>query len=241
MVYTQPMNRLKILIYLFLVAPTLCVAVDPSSLWLPTKYQKNYVALLESAESAESLDRCENVLEATIDLEQSKKKHPIFRILCRQKNGRSYNEMVDGLTFETLTTPKVVVVELTPEELEAQRLKEEKRKKAEIKALKHTFWEKCQKVTQEKALMMTGLVWLTKEEPEPQSYTESIVSNATSTVDDDNSSEDKEPSTSEVKTKVEAVFCIDFDAKSVMGEKLQFQAVCHVDSEDGVEVLFKKR
>lgn len=97
------------------------MALEESRLWLPGKYQHYYLPLKKSALAAESLDRCTKVLEGTLDREQSKPNHPIFRILCMQSTGRNYNEMVDGLTFETLTTFIPAEVAPTQEEHEAKK------------------------------------------------------------------------------------------------------------------------
>lgn len=73
-------------------------------LWLPRSKAKYYPSLITATKSALALPDCINVYEATIDLEQSQPEHPIFRINCIRENGKTYNEMVDGLTFEALTT-----------------------------------------------------------------------------------------------------------------------------------------
>jgi len=52
---------------------------------------------------AKFMDLCVNVLRGTLDLDQSRKNGPIYRSLCRHKNGKSYNETVNGTTFKTLT------------------------------------------------------------------------------------------------------------------------------------------
>src|SRR5687768_15959346 len=108
----------RIFISSLIVGGTPAFALDSQRLWLPTRYQTLYLPLVKAAETAESLDRCVTVIEGTIDLEQSRPEHPIYRILCRQENGRTYNEMVDGLTFATLTTHQIVEPELTLEEQE---------------------------------------------------------------------------------------------------------------------------
>lgn len=89
---------------LLTAVPTQVSALDESRLWLPKSHERIYLNLKKSAEAAEALDRCHSVVRGTIDLTQSTKEYPIFRIMCRQANGRTYNEMVNGLTFEPLTT-----------------------------------------------------------------------------------------------------------------------------------------
>jgi len=79
---------------------------DDNVLWLPINFQHEFLNLKKAAKSAESLERCKKVIQGTIDLNQSISKHPIYRIQCKQENKRTYNEMVDGLSFKPLTTTK---------------------------------------------------------------------------------------------------------------------------------------
>lgn len=132
-------------------------AVDESRLWLPLSYQKFYLPLVRAAHAAQSLDRCEQLLEGTIDLDQSRAGHPMFRILCRQANGRSYNEMVDGVSFETLTTAKIVKPESTPEEI--------RQREAQQRVIQ--FWRVCHSNLLERTSWMMELYWLTEGMPEP--------------------------------------------------------------------------
>ncbi len=127
--------------------------VDESRLWVPKNYERIYLDLKDAAEAAEKLDRCVKVIRGTIDLEESTREHPIFRIQCRQNNGRTYNEMVDGLTKETLTTVEV------DESLVEIKLEEQK-------AL---FWSQCKKAFEYKTRLFQGLV-LKMESPEPEEF-----------------------------------------------------------------------
>lgn len=114
-------RKVPFLFILLVLSPHQVFALDESRLWLPTSYEKLYLELRAAARAAEALDRCKNVLRGTIDLEQSRKDHPIFRIQCRQENNRTYNEMVDGLTQETLTTKIELPVGPSPEEIEGKK------------------------------------------------------------------------------------------------------------------------
>lgn len=106
-------------------------------LWLPVKYEYLYLKLKEATTAAANLERCSKVLEATVDLEKTQIDKPIFRVLCRQPNGRTYNEIVDGNTSRTLTTYVPIVEELSEEALLAQeqeriRLAEEAKRQRKI-------------------------------------------------------------------------------------------------------------
>lgn len=138
------------------------LSLDESRLWLPTSHNTLYLKLKEAALKAEQLDRCVTVLKGTIDREQSTKNHPIYRILCRQENRRSYNEMVDGLTMETLTT--VVPVDMPPTEEELLRIAEEKEQR------KRDSWSSCQDRLGEKVKFMAAVNWIGENEGVPTVY-----------------------------------------------------------------------
>lgn len=126
-------------------------AVESDVLWLPKKYASHYENLIKAAEAAEAIDRCVEVVGATIDIEQSKPNHPKYRILCRQEDRRTYNEMVDGLSFDTLSTPK----------------EEEKALEKQIMQ-----WKLCRDALNEKTRLMSKLEVLTEERPDPTSFNE---------------------------------------------------------------------
>jgi len=151
-------THFKTTLWNVLLASTLGVpgslsALDENRLWLPKSYERIYLDLKRSAEAAESLDRCVTVLRGTIDFEQSTKAHPIFRIQCRQANGRTYNEMVNGITYETLTT-----VEET-EDMVAEKLDIQKQ----------AYWQQCNDAFVEKTRLFLDLSVL-NEKPEPEEF-----------------------------------------------------------------------
>jgi hypothetical protein len=130
-------------------------ALDESRLWLAKNHEKLYLDLRAAAKSAEALERCVTVLRGTLDLEQSAPDHPIFRIQCRQENGRTYNEMVDGLSKETLTTKLEKPKELSEEDIAAQ---------------KQIFLDRCMQLFEAKTSLFKALK-LKEGKPEPESFT----------------------------------------------------------------------
>lgn len=204
-------NKIPLLLLLVGFSPWV-LALDDSRLWLPTRYQTLFLKLKEAALAAEAIDRCVTVLRGTIDVEQSTQDHPMYRILCRDPDNRSYTEMVDGISMETLTTPKIVEVEPTPEELERQRLEEEARRAAEEAQRKATFWEICQGHILSRTSLMLNLKWLTEGRPEPDPWSEE-----------------------------QAVFTVEFDAESMWGKPLNYRAICTVRSPEDVDLKIKKR
>jgi hypothetical protein len=187
-------------------------ALDESRLWLPTKYERHYLDLRDSALAAEALERCVSVLSGTIDLQQSREQQPIFRIQCRQENGRTYNEMVDGNTKKTLTTVIQEPQELTPEELEQLRLEQERRRQEEREAKRLALFQVCQQRYQEKTRLFQSLQQL-NEGKETQEFDEQ---------------------------KGRAKFYFDFDAVDMEGKPLEYRATC-ITGDEGMQFRVRKR
>ncbi len=185
---------------------------DDKSLWLPGKYGSLFLDLKKAAQSAENLERCVTILRGTIDLDDSTSGHPVYRFLCRQSNGRTYNEMVDGLTFETLTTIIEVPVEPTAEELEALRLAEEKRKQEALDARILHLWSLCEAELALKVRLMNDIQWITEFPAVPDEITDES-----------------------------AVFTVDFDAKNVQGAALAYRAKCRFSENDALNVRISAR
>ncbi|PCK09898.1 MAG: hypothetical protein COA42_01165 [Alteromonadaceae bacterium] len=181
------------------LALNVCAAygLDDKRLWLPAKYNTYFLKLKDAALAAEALDRCVKVLSGTIDLEQGVPDHPMYRILCQQKSGRNYNEMVDGLTMETLTTQIIIELEPTPEELEIIRIAEEARIAMAREVRMAEQWQICNDALMSKVTLMAGVSVLTLVRPEPVEFTEELVS-----------------------------YLIDFDAKDMYGAALKYRSSC---------------
>lgn len=182
-------------------------SLDKARLWLPTSYQTLYLPLKQAAHTALQLERCVTVLEATVDLEQSRPGHAIFRILCRQENGRNYNEMVDGLTFATLTTVETPPVALSAEELERLEYEKELQRQLEREALHQEMWLACAQDLELRVQNMIDLTWLSSALPEATEESDSY-----------------------------AKFHRDFDAKDVWGKNLRFRAICRAESPEQFDI-----
>lgn len=204
-------KRLASLALLGLVAPA-ASALETDVLWLPKSYQGLYLNLVEAAEAAEALERCVSVLEGTLDRQQSQPEHPIYRILCRQDNGRSYNEMVDGLTLNTLTTQESVEEELSAEALERIEREEQARREAERQRRQAALWQSCHAALINRTSMMIDREWVSDPEPEPQTFDGEV-----------------------------AVFLVDFNAQSVWGKALEYRARCRADTAGNLDLKLLKR
>lgn len=200
-------------VFLLVALSSISHALDEDRLWLPVKYQTLYLSLVKAASVAETLQRCAVVVEGTLDLEQSQPDHPIYRIQCRQENGRTYNEMVDGVSFATLTTVEIVEPELTEEEKEALRIQEEARRMEEIARQKRDAWQQCRQQLLDRTRMMMELAWQEELDGprEPDAYSEE-----------------------------EIRFAVDFDARSMWDEALRYTAECSV-RDGAAEVVLRKR
>lgn len=187
-------------------------AVDDERLWLSGSHALLFIDLKQAALAAEKLERCAFVAEGTIDLDDSMPGHPIYRILCRQKNGRTYNEMVDGISFKTLTTKIEIPVLPTEEELEDLRITEEKRKQ-EAKAVRvESLSGICEKAIKDKNRLMKNVVWLTSLPVQPDEMDETS-----------------------------AKFSVDFDAKGVHGGALKYRANCFFSDGDKLKLRISGR
>ena len=186
-------------------------AVEDERLWLPTSYERLYLDLKKAATKTEALERCDKVLRGGMDFQASQKNHPIFRIHCRQPNGRTYNELVDGLSFDTLTTIVTVEVPLTQEELEAQQLDEERRKQQLLDDQKQQFLDSCKKQLTAKTIMFEQIT-MVDDMPEPRSFS--------------------------MET---AEFVLDFDSEDMYGKALRYRAYCRVELEAEAQIKIRTR
>lgn len=78
------------------------VPLDESKLWLPLKYKKHHLSLLRAATQALAQPRCLEVKRGSLDLRQSTSERAIYRFLCKQASGKTYTEIIDGVTFHSL-------------------------------------------------------------------------------------------------------------------------------------------
>ncbi len=185
--------------------------LDEERLWLPKSYETLYLELKASAEAALKLERCVKVLRGTIDRQQSTKDHPVFRIQCRQPNGRTYNELVDGLTKETLTTPVIIEVPPTEEELAAMRAEEERKKKEAADQREREFLQACKTQFDSKTRVFENIELLNPK-PEPSSFSMEA-----------------------------AAFMFDFDTRDINGTPLKYRAYCSVALEEEARIKIRKR
>lgn len=68
-------------------------------MWLPVSYQEKEDELSKAVDMIMDTERCERALKATISQDRSTVEHPVFKILCKDKDGVTYWELVDGINF----------------------------------------------------------------------------------------------------------------------------------------------
>lgn len=197
--------------------PQVALSYDESRLWLPLSHEKLYLKLKQATQSAENLERCLKVLESTVDLEKSTSYTPFFKVLCRQPNGRTYTEIVDGTTFHTLTTIVPVKKELSAQEVEAKRL-ESLRLKEEARMTKMaSHFALCAEALNEKTQLMLELNNLFDETLTPKLFDEKNTH-----------------------------FIMDFDAEDPSKNPLRYRAFCTIssknsDSQEKLELKVRRR
>ena len=125
-------------------------ALDENRLWLPKSWQRLYLDLKSAALNVEAMERCDTVLEGTVDIDRSTEEQPIFRIRCRQRSGKTFVQVV-GLE------------------------QEEDPRETEIEEMKREMWVRCERAFQQKTRLMNKVSKLGNGMPEPDPYTENLV------------------------------------------------------------------
>lgn len=191
--------------------------LDESRLWLPISYKHYYFELLASGLVAEDQHECASVVEGTVDLDRSKRDKPVFRLLCRNSEGRTFNVLVDGLS-RTILTPEFEIDQLlTPEQRATRarrRAEEEERRQRQLaaeKARRHQqlierYWAECERALQPIITNMLSLEWV----------------------------EDPQPAMVEAER---AEFARNFTARDFAGTTLFFTVECEVTAEAGAEAV----
>ncbi len=131
------------------------LALDKDQLWLPRNYYRYFRELYDAAEIVEATERCVYIIDGTINTTTSTKKHPIFKITCRDPNRLTFAYMVDGLSLKILNLPPPP----DPEELA---------RRERVKILTG-FWDKCMAHLEHRTARLKARKWVTEAMPEDQS------------------------------------------------------------------------
>lgn len=194
-------------VILITIKPPYAIALDEARLWIPSNYERLYLDLKKSAIAVEATERCETVLRGTLDFDASAlPDDPVFRILCRGTNGRTYNEMV------------------MPEKIWTETEIEENKEK-EAKALllvQSEMQAKCDSRLSKDTALFNSL--------QRKQASFSLIQFEHSGFSDDF-----------VVLNPNGVFQIDFDAMDMYGVKLEYRAMCYIESGIISNMAIKKR
>lgn len=128
--------------------------LNPDRLWLPGSYAVHWSRLRDIAELALASERCVEVLRGELAQTESTLEAPVFAVLCRDKNRKSYVNKFNGLRTESfdaalIPRPGAAVEEAEPEP--------EVIDTAEISA---TLYARCRELWEQQVALMRNLVWL---------------------------------------------------------------------------------
>ena len=179
--------------------------LDIKRLWLPKSYNKYWSNLQQVAEYQLSQARCTDVLRAELDIGQSSLDAPIFAVVCRDENKKTFVEKFDGLSFTSLSPKSAQPIDETVEE-----------PVADVDLLP-VIYRRCQELWAGDVALMKTLVWL--DDLDDFSATERVELDT-----DDN------PETT--TTVSQYTFVRRFNAEDAAGNQLKYFANCTGSSLD---------
>ncbi len=198
-------------------------ALKESRLWLSPKYKYLMPTLVAAATQAESYPACVEIIDGQLDKSRSTVEKPIFRIICRDGDGRSFlvratgkegdeiegmreekpkpkNQAVGGGSEQSADAEPDAEAELAKQlavEKEFEEAEEADLPMAAVNPIEG--WETCLKGIEEKTKnMMNKVIY---DDPPPEQ---------------------------KVNRFKESVYKVDFDAQNLRGATLQYQAICKV-------------
>lgn len=210
-------------------------------LFLPKSYRTHFPKLQNAAVLASRMEGCAKFLRGELQLDLSTPDHPIFSMLCRGENDKSFAFLVDGkslhLLDETRPEGSISFADLELEVLarrEQQRILDEKlaaealaealrqeeiaalQKEEELRIVEESrrkrLWDYCLSQLARRVQNMQGLNWLTKSMPEPQILDGNRLS-----------------------------YYIEFDALDLYQQRLQYQAECDIYDEGDHKLRVRPR
>ncbi len=191
-----------------------CAALDESRLWLPKSHNGLQVKLFKAAKLAESFPACIEVMSGTLMLDASTPERPVFKIICRNEDRRTYTVLMDGIDYEYLNP---LPVEVEPEEAEPEVVDEEAERlarEAERVVREAEYWRLCVEGLETKTRNMAGVQWLYQEPVEPVFHDEEHFL---------------------------ATYEVPFDAKDIQGHDLKFRGICDFESVEDFSIRLRPR
>lgn len=199
-------------------------AVPDSRLWLPGSYLIHMSKLKRAATLVETeAHNCKKILRGGLQEDMSSRERPIFRIVCRNEDRRSFSLLINGVDMGVVD-PKDPSRSLSFQQLREQRAREaELARLAREQERKQHFWTVCLERLEKRTTNMRELAWLTRERPEPEVLPVKAVAD-----------ENDEP-LSTIRYQV------DFDAKDMKGQPLRYRGVCTFTTEEDSTVKIRPR
>ncbi len=203
---------------------------DENRMWLPLSYKRYFGQLKRATQSVANLERCSEVRSASLETNLSRKQLPVFKIVCRDNDKRTFAMKVDGSSQDILDSRfdggrisfADYLAELEFRRLEKLRLEELRRQEQERQAelerqqaeqqRQEDCWLQCQALLARRTKHMRELTWLTKEMPQP-----------------------------DLSRPEHLIYRVDFDARDLRGRTLRYRAICDAQGEDKIEVKIRPR
>ncbi len=128
--------------------------LNESRLWLPKNKAELKLKLFRAAKLAEELPDCVDVVSGTLHLKESTEARPVFKIVCRNAERRTYPVLMDGVDYVYLNPPPAPPPPPEPEpepvvDPEVERL-----------AREAEFWRICEAGLKARSKNMLAVEWL---------------------------------------------------------------------------------
>ncbi len=203
---------------------------DENRMWLPLSYKRYFGQLKRATQAVANLERCSEVRSASLETNLSRKQAPVFKVVCRDNDKRTFAMKVDGNSQDILDSRfdggrisfADYLAELEFRRQEKLRLEELRRQEQERQAelerqqaeqqRQEDCWQQCQALLAERTKHMRELTWLTTEMPEP-----------------------------DLSRPEHLIYRVDFDARDLRGRSLRYRATCDAQAEDKIEVKIRPR
>lgn len=206
----------------FLIAlPSVSWSVDDRDLWLPASYKHLAPEFRKSALKLEDTERCVRVISGQLK-QSTASTEPVFILKCKNRDNKNYVALVNSTTLEITYPNRDLEAEREAKiaQIEADKIAEIARLEAEeiarleaerIASIQRKY-EECDGLYKAKTRYMKNMKELSRTEPDAAELAEG---------------------------KASMVF--DFDAVTLQGKKLKYQATCYIDVELPTVVKIKGR
>lgn len=207
------LSAVPLLIGLIALQPSPTYGLQESRLFLPKKHADLKLKLFKAAKVAEELPNCADVVSGTLHLGMSTDALPVFKIICRNPERRTFTVLMDGVDYVYLNPPPAP--EPPPEEeSEPEEVIDPALVKLEQEA---EYWRLCEAGVLSRSKNMLAVEWL-YDGPVPPEY-----------------------SVNETTGSERTSYQLPFNAKDIQGHSLRFKGVCRFESLEEYEIQLRPR